>query len=80
ESDNPQQNVQLLTQLSRDTGGGYLPFDEAKENIAAMLPDRSNPITLDQRLRTLWDLDFVLYLLVGLLSLEWLTRKLLKLS
>ncbi|MCH7990194.1 MAG: hypothetical protein IID46_13725, partial [Planctomycetes bacterium] len=80
ESDNPQQDVQLLTQLSRDTGGGYLPFDEAKENIAAMLPDRSNPITLDQRLRTLWDLDTVLYLLVGLLSLEWLTRKLLKLS
>jgi hypothetical protein len=80
ESDNPQQDVQLLTQLSRDTGGGYLPFDEARENIAAMLPDRSNPITLDQRLRTLWDLDMVLYLLVGLLSLEWLTRKFLKLS
>jgi hypothetical protein len=80
ESDNPQQDVQLLTQLSRDTGGGYIPFDEAKENIAAMLPDRSNPITLDQRLRTLWDLDLVLYLLVGLLSVEWLTRKLLKLS
>ena len=35
---------------------------------------------VDERLRTLWDRDWVMYLLVGLLSVEWLTRKLLKLA
>jgi hypothetical protein len=37
-------------------------------------------IIIDQQLRELWDRQWVLFLLVGLLGVEWLTRKLLKLA
>jgi hypothetical protein len=80
ESDNPQQNAKLLTDLARDTGGKYLRLEEAEAELPALLPNRSEEFLVDERLRTLWDRDWVLYLLVGLLSLEWLTRKLLKLA
>jgi hypothetical protein len=36
--------------------------------------------SVDEQLRALWDRQWVLYLLVGLLGVEWLTRKLLRLA
>jgi hypothetical protein len=74
------QNVTLLQDLVRDTGGSYLPLSAAKAQLPALLPPRGEPFTIEERLRTLWDREWVLYLLVGLLSVEWLTRKLLKLA
>ncbi len=35
---------------------------------------------IDQRIKELWDRSWVLYLLVTLFGLEWLTRKLLRLA
>jgi hypothetical protein len=80
EADNPRQNAKLLADLARDTGGAYLSVSGAAREIPALLPDRSEQFLLDETLRTLWDRQWVLYLLVGLLSVEWLTRKLLKLA
>jgi len=81
ETANAQQKVQLLRAMAEETGGKYLPLDE---NTAAalpkLLPNHGEEFLVDERLRTLWDRDWVLYVLVGLLSAEWLTRKLLKLA
>ena len=48
--------------------------------LPKLLPNHGEEFLVDERLRTLWDRDWVLYALVGLLSVEWLTRKLLKLA
>lgn len=80
EDENVRQNVQLLSRLAELTGGKYLPIAEAEAALPALLPGRGELFKVDERLRTLWDREWVLYLLVGLLSLEWLTRKLVKLS
>lgn len=80
EDENIRQNVRLLTELARDTGGQYLPLDRAAAELPALLPNRGEQFFIPERLRTLWDRDWVMYLLVGLLSVEWLTRKLLKLA
>ncbi len=81
ETANARQNVQLLRAMAEETGGAYLPLDE---NTAAalpkLLPTHGEELLVDERLRTLWDRDWVLYVLVGLLAAEWLTRKLLKLA
>jgi hypothetical protein len=80
ESDNPRQNAKLLTDLARETGGRYLPVEKAAAEIPSLLPDRSERIPIDEQLRTLWDQEWVLYALVGLLGCEWLIRKLLRLA
>lgn len=80
EDQDVRQNVALLSDLVRDTGGELLSLDEAKERLPALLPSRGEPFTIDERLQTLWDRGWVMYLLVGLLAVEWLTRKLLKLA
>lgn len=74
------QNVPALTQLAEATGGAYFSINEAAARIPALLPNMGQQIIIDQQLRELWDRDWVLYLLVGLLGAEWLTRKLLKLA
>jgi hypothetical protein len=80
EDENIRQNVLLLTELARDTGGKYLPLETAAEELPGLLPNRGEQFYIPERLRTLWDREWVMYLLVGLLSVEWLTRKLLKLA
>lgn len=80
EDENIRQNVRLLTDLARDTGGQYLTMDAAATELPALLPDRGEQFFIPERLRTLWDREWVMYLLVAVLSVEWLTRKLLKLA
>ena len=80
ETDNSRLNVQLLGSLAQDTGGTYLRLEAAEKEIPQRLPNQGEEFLVDERLRTLWDRDWFMYLLVGLLSLEWLTRKLLKLA
>lgn len=79
EDENIRQNVRLLTELARDTGGQYLSLTQVAD-LPSLLPNRGEQFYIPERLRTLWDRDWVMYLLVGLLSAEWLTRKLLKLA
>jgi hypothetical protein len=80
ESDNPRQNAKLLTDLARETGGKYLPLEKALAELPALLPDRGERFAVDEQLRALWDREWVLYLLVGLLGSEWVIRKLLRLA
>ncbi|MEI8017599.1 MAG: hypothetical protein WCH39_05320 [Schlesneria sp.] len=80
EDENIRQNVRLLTDLVRDTGGKYLTMSDAATELPGMLPDRGEQFYVAERLRTLWDREWVMYLLVAILSAEWLTRKLLKLA
>ncbi|WP_166826263.1 VWA domain-containing protein [Thalassoroseus pseudoceratinae] len=77
---NPEQNVRLLTEVARQTGGEYFSISEAAEKLPPQLTDQSRTVPRHQRIETLWDRQWVLYLLVGLLSMEWLTRKLLRLA
>lgn len=81
EFDHPEQNEALLRALARkETGGVYLTLDQAASELPQLLPDRTTERVQYDFPRTLWDRQWVLYLLVGLLAAEWLTRKLLKLA
>lgn len=80
ESDHPELNAGLLTEMTRDTGGAYLSLSESASELPGLLPGRGREFATEERLQTLWDRDWLLYLLAALLSLEWLTRKLHRLA
>ncbi|MDA1213998.1 MAG: hypothetical protein O2955_15895, partial [Planctomycetota bacterium] len=80
EDENLEQDVKTLKDLAQDTGGRYLPLSDAATAIPALLPDSGEEYLVDERLKTLWDRNWVLMILVGVLILEWLSRKLLKLA
>lgn len=81
EFDHPEQNEQLLRALARkETGGLYLALNEAAAQLPLLLPDRTVQKVQFDFPRPLWDRQWVMYVLVALLSLEWLTRKLLRLA
>ena len=80
ETDNARQNAQLLRLIAEDTGGAYFPLNEAAAEVPRRLPNRGEEFQIDQQLKTLWDREWLMYLLIGLLSIEWLTRKLFKLA
>lgn len=74
------QDVPLLKRLVEGTGGEYVPLEQAAAVVPQLLPSKGERIVIDQRVRELWDRDWMLALLALLLSLEWLLRKLLKLA
>ena len=80
ETDNARQNAQLLRLIGSETGGEYFALADAAAEVPKRLPNRGEEFQIDQQLRTLWDRQWLMFLLVGLLSVEWLTRKLLKLA
>ena len=80
ETDNARQNAQLLRLIAEDTGGAYFPLADAAAEVPKRLPNRGEEFQIDQQLKTLWDREWLMWLLIGLLSVEWLTRKLLKLA
>lgn len=80
ESENPSQNVQLLTKLTEEMDGQYLTLDEATTTLAELLPDRSEPVIVDEQLQTLWDRKWIMFLMIALLGLEWALRRVVKLS
>jgi hypothetical protein len=75
-----EQAVAKLADLSRQTGGRYFPIENAAKELPALLQDKHKIVPVDQQIETLWDRQWVLYALVAVLSVEWLTRKLLKLA
>lgn len=80
ESENPSQNVALLTSLTENGTGKYLALSDLATTLPDLLPDQSEPIIVDEQLRTLWDRKWLMYLLAGLLALEWALRRVVKLS
>jgi len=78
---NPQQNRALLVKLADETRGAYFTVEQAVAGLPELFKtSAAESVPIDERLRTLWDRTWLLYLMVGLLSAEWLTRKLLKLA
>lgn len=51
-----------------------------REELKQMFPDRGYTMTVNERTDLLWDTRWMMFLIVSLLSVEWLTRKLLKLA
>lgn len=80
ESEDPSQDVALLTRLTANTGGTYLQLSEVESQLAALLPDRSEPVIVDEQLKTLWDRKWLMCLMAGLLALEWALRRVVRLS
>lgn len=79
ESQNPTQNVELLTNLTRETQGRYLSIADLT-TLPTLLPDQSQPIVVDEQLRTLWDRRWLMCLMVGMLGFEWIMRRVWRLS
>ena len=79
ESQNPTQNAELLTNLTRDTQGRYLSLSDLAI-LPSLLPDQSQPVVVDEQLRTLWDRGWLMFLMVALLAFEWILRRVWRLS
>ncbi len=79
ESQNPTLNAELLKNLTRDTQGKYLAASELA-TLPTLLPDQSQPVVVDEQLRTLWDRRWLMFLMVGLLAFEWIMRRVWRLS
>lgn len=86
ERENPQRNDPLLTEIARETGGRfYVGMDALMGGteippLAQELRDRSLIIPVSEAPKPLWDNVYVLLGLCGVLAVEWLTRRLLKLA
>ena len=80
ESLNATQDVALLTSLTENTDGKYLPIADLATQLQTLLPDRSEPVIIDEQLRTLWDRAWLMYLMIALLAVEWALRRVVRLS
>jgi len=74
------QDVALLKRLVDGTAGEYLQLDQAAASVSQLFPNKGERVIIDQRIKELWDRNWMLGLLAMLLAVEWLTRKLLKLA
>jgi hypothetical protein len=64
----------LLTLAEQSYGGRYYEVDEAMQLVDA-IPDSHEEVSVRSRPQSLWDRGLTLWILVGLLSLEWGVRK-----
>ena len=79
ESENPVQDTETLTRLTRETQGRYLTLSEIS-TLPSLLPDQSQPVIVDEQLRTLWDRAPLMYAAILLLAAEWALRRVWRLS
>lgn len=90
ERENPQRNDSLLSQIAKDSGGKdggkyYVGVDSIFRDkpLAEQLPDRTSTIIQTDVPDLKWEetwLRWMMLLLCGLLCLEWLIRRLMKLA
>ena len=81
EYDHPEQNDTLLKLIARNADRGkYFTLDTAAKELPKELDNRTRQKRTYERPERLWDREWVIYFLVGVLGLEWLTRKLLRLA
>jgi hypothetical protein len=74
------QDVPMLQRLVEGTLGEYVPLSAAAKVVPTLLPNKGEQVIIDQRIRELWDREWLMFLLGSLLCVEWLVRKLLKLA
>ena len=65
----------FLRALAEATGGTYRPLAEL-DSVADLVPDRRQTLVTSDDPIPLWDNAFALGLLAGLLTIEWILRKL----
>lgn len=75
----PETDHALLADLAEQTGGAVLTEEELA-SLADRLPNRARRITGTPEIETLWDTPLTLLLIVVLLSVEWIGRRLIRLS
>ncbi len=88
ENKHKQRNDSLLSRLAEGTGGRYyvgvpaaISESDAKSLVAvATLPDRSRIKPERDEPESLWDNQWTLFIICGLLCMEWLIRRLAKLA
>ncbi len=87
ERENPQRNDALLSRIAKETGGKYYLGAEAvfrdSPPLVEQLKDRTSTIILSDVPNPKWEetwLRWLMYALCGLLCLEWLIRRLVKLA
>jgi hypothetical protein len=87
ERENPQRNDALLSQIARQTGGKYYVGVDAifrdKSPLADLLPDRTSAMIQTEAPDPQWEetwLRWMMIALCGVLCLEWLIRRLVKLA
>ena len=71
-------NKAQLVALAEASGGKYFSIDELDQLVAA-IPDKTRHIDLQSKPLPLWDTRNLLFVLVGLLCVEWAVRKKFKL-
>ncbi len=64
----------LLMELAKVSGGQYFNIDQL-DQLAAAVPDKTRQIEVREKPDPLWDVRGMMFLLVGLLGVEWLVRK-----
>ena len=74
------QDVPTLTSLAEAPGGRYLTLAEVAETLPGLIESRDRTVTVEESVRALWDVRWMLFLIVGLFGVEWLTRKLSRLA
>ncbi len=76
---NPQTNHPLLARIAEATGGRVLSPDDL-DDLPRLLPNRTIIVPLPPESETLWDRPFVLGVLLVLLTIEWVGRRLIRLT
>jgi len=75
----PQTNHPLLAQLAERTGGSVVGPGELAQ-LGELLPNREVRVLGVPEVETLWDKPIALILFIGLLGVEWIGRRLVRLS
>ena len=73
----PTPDAKLMAEIARATGGKSLGLEEAQDLLEALPAGgtRVIPVGRDPHPRELWDTPWLLFVLIGLLGLEWALRK-----
>lgn len=74
----PQANHPMLERLSQATGGKLLAPEQMGQ-LAKLLPNRRVRVSGDPDIDTLWDSPLALLMVLGLLTAEWVGRRLVRL-
>jgi hypothetical protein len=87
EREHPQRNDALLSEIAAKTGGVYyigldsaLGVNNKGKSLPQVLRDQSRTITIVGKPTPLWATAATMYVICGLLCLEWLIRRLAKLA
>ncbi|MBI1903352.1 MAG: VWA domain-containing protein [Planctomycetia bacterium] len=86
ENENTQRNDPLLKEIAEKTEGHYyvgltgLSDVQSPTSLVKSLPDMKRTTTHSDRPESLWDNTWTLFIICGLLCVEWLIRRLAKLA